>query len=302
MIRSVAYTLLAVGLVSQTLAEPSLEPYQPKLARMSTRNILGLQRRDIEGYSPTEQLCGVGDTCAEACGKGFRQCASKDSLTHCYNKLKKETCCPNGSGDSCDDGYFCTADEHGETWCCPDGLSLKECARKYDVPGPLTSQVPSTTKTTTKTTSTKDTSSEISHTSTTTEVTTTKDASTKTSRASTTEPTTTSTKFRKPESTDSTESTTTTKVAHHQSTLKSKLEETSTTSSAESTTTLLIDVSSADVSTEAITTQATILDSTPSSTPPASPSTSSIGDSGSGSHGPASSLALFLAGALAVLI
>lgn len=98
MIFNTAYTLLAVGFASQALAEPYREPYQPKLARMSTRNILGIQRRVLEGYSPMEQLCGDGDTCAEACGKGFKQCASKDALTHCYNSSKKQTCCPGGTG------------------------------------------------------------------------------------------------------------------------------------------------------------------------------------------------------------
>lgn len=96
-----AYTLLVIGFASQVLAEPFHEPYQPKLARMSTRNILGIQRRGTEGYSPMEQLCGDGDTCAEACGKGFKQCASKDDLTHCYNSLRKQTCCPGGTGGEC---------------------------------------------------------------------------------------------------------------------------------------------------------------------------------------------------------
>ncbi|KAF2968440.1 hypothetical protein GQX73_g5140 [Xylaria multiplex] len=295
MIYSVAYTLLAVGLVSQTLAEPAREPYQPKFARMSTRSILGLQRRAPEGYSPTEQLCGVGDTCAEACGKGFSQCASKDGLAHCYNRLKKQTCCPNGRGDSCDNGYFCTADDDGETWCCPDGLSLKECAQKYDIPGSLTSQVPSTTKTTTKATATKETSSEASNTS---ETTTTKEASTKTSHASTTESAITSTKSRKPATPDNTESASTTKTVHRELTSKSKSEETSTASPSESTTTLLVDVSSALVTTAAINTQATILDSTPSSTPSASPSTSSVSENGSGRNGPTNGLVFSLAGVL----
>ena len=98
MICSAAYPLLVVGLASQILAEPVREPYQPSLARMSTRNIIGLHRRDLEGYAPTELLCGEGDTCAEACGKGFDKCNSNDHLTHCYNPSKKQTCCPNGSG------------------------------------------------------------------------------------------------------------------------------------------------------------------------------------------------------------
>ncbi|KAI0910097.1 hypothetical protein F4823DRAFT_591682 [Ustulina deusta] len=292
MICSVAYTVLVVGLASRVLAGPSHEPYHPSLARMSTRDIIGLHRRDAEGYSPTEQLCGAGDTCADACGKGFKQCRSKDSLTHCYNSLKKQTCCPNGSGDSCDNGYFCTADEDAKTWCCPDGLSLKECAQKYDIPGPLTSQVlststsisTSTSTTTAKATTTKHTSSE--------EATTAK-------HTSTTELTTTSTKTGKPEST---ESTTISKTSHRQSTSESELGGTSTTtSSLASTTTLLIDASSASIFTEAIATQTPASDSAPSSTTPTS-STSSIGQSGSGNHGPANSLVLFLAGALAALI
>ncbi|KAI8953667.1 hypothetical protein F4801DRAFT_104244 [Xylaria longipes] len=297
------YTLLVLGLAGQTLAESLREPYQPKLARMSTRNILGLQRRVIEGYAPMEQLCREGDTCAEACGKGFKQCASKDDLTHCFNPLKKQTCCPGGTGDACDNGYFCSADEKGETWCCPDGLSLKECAQKYHIPGPLTSQAPhisttsattsaTTAKTTTKTKATKTSPAEASNTS---EI-----------SASTGKSAITSTKSKKPEST---ESTTTLKTVHHESTSKSKPKETTTATPSSSTTTLLIDVSSALVSTEAAATQTTALDSAPSSTPsstpstpPASTSTGIIGTNGSGSLGPVSGLVFFIAGALAALV
>ncbi|KAJ8127483.1 hypothetical protein O1611_g6153 [Lasiodiplodia mahajangana] len=277
------YSLLIAGLASQALAEPVREPYQPKLARMSTRNILGLQRRVLEGYAPMEQLCGDGDTCAEACGKGFKQCASKDKLTHCYNPLKKQTCCPGGSGDSCDNGYFCTSDEKKETWCCPDGLSLKECAQKYNIPGPLTSQAPPTPTTTS-----------TSKLSTTTKASATKDHSTTETPDSTISTTkaTTSTKSKKPESTESAESTTT----------KSKPKETSTTTSSVLTTTLLIDVSSAAPSTtEAAATQTTPLDSAPSSTLPAPASTTSVSENGSRSFGPTHSLMVFIVGALAAL-
>ncbi|KAI0117781.1 hypothetical protein GGR51DRAFT_267681 [Nemania sp. FL0031] len=269
------YTLLIAGLASQTLAEAVREPYQPKLARMSTRNILGLQRRALDGYAPMEQLCGEGDTCAEACGKGFKQCASKDKLTHCYNPLKKQTCCPGGSGDSCDNGYFCTSDEKKETWCCPDGLSLKECAQKYNIPGPLTSQAPPTPTTTT------------SKSSTTTKASVTKDPSTTEDSTTTvsTEKTTTSTKSKKPETTEST-------------TTKSKPEETSTVTSPAVTTTLLIDVSSAALSTEA---GATPVDSASSSTLSAPASTSSVSESGSSGFEPSHSLMFFIVGALVVL-
>ncbi|KAI1127374.1 hypothetical protein F5Y10DRAFT_194901 [Nemania abortiva] len=270
------YTLLVAGLASQTLAEPVREPYQPKLARMSTRNILGLHRRGVEGYAPMEQLCSVGDTCAEACGKGFKQCASKDGVAHCYNPLKKQTCCPGGSGDSCDNGYFCTADEKKETWCCPDGLSLKECAQKYNIPGPLTSQAPPTPTTTIITTKS----------STTTKASTTKSTSTAEAEASTTSAT--NTKSSKSESTEST-------------TTKSKPDETSAATSSVSTTTLLIDVSNAVTSTEAVATQTTPLDSTSSSTLPASASTSSVNENGSSNYGPSHGFVLFIAGVLAAL-
>ncbi|KAI1423309.1 hypothetical protein F5Y12DRAFT_758340 [Xylaria sp. FL1777] len=294
MICSVAYTVLVAGLASRILAEPSHGPNQPLLARMSTRNIIGLHRRDIEGYAPMEQLCGAGDTCAEACGKGFMQCKSKDALTHCYNSSAKQACCPNGGGDSCDNGYFCTADDAQKTWCCPDGLSLKECAQKYNIPGPLTSQIVSTSTTTstttTKATATKDTSSEASHIST-QEATTTNHASTK-------ESTTTSTNIKKPEST---EITTTLKTSHYQSTTNSEAEGTSTITNPPSPTTSLTDVSGASIATEAINAQATGSDSVPSLTPSASP-TSSVSKGGSGSYGPRNGLMFFLAGALAALI
>ncbi|KAI1302975.1 hypothetical protein F5Y03DRAFT_193150 [Xylaria venustula] len=297
MIYSTAYTLLVVGLASQILAEP-YEPHRPSLARMSTRNIIGFHRRDLEGYAPTEQICGDGDTCAEACGKGFTQCHSKDHLTHCYNPVKKETCCPNGSGESCDNGYFCTADDDDKTWCCPDGLTLKECAQKYNIPGPLTSQAVSTSKTTAKATSTKETTSKASHTSVTKEATTTQQTSTKESG-------TTSTKSKKPdttETTESTESTTLSKTPHHQSTSETRVKEaTSTSSSSPVSTTTPIETSGTSISTEAIATQSTTSDAVPTSTPPSS-TTSSASVGGSGHHGPVNSLLLSLAGVLAALI
>ena len=54
-------------------AEPlrQREPYQPQVARMSVRNLLGLQSRQDGAYNPDQQFCGQGDTCAEACGEGF---------------------------------------------------------------------------------------------------------------------------------------------------------------------------------------------------------------------------------------
>ncbi|KAJ3551587.1 hypothetical protein NPX13_g11326 [Xylaria arbuscula] len=304
MICSTAYTFLVVGLASQMLAEPIHEPHQPSLARMSTRDIIGLSRRGVEGYSPTELLCGEGDTCAEACGKGFAKCDSKDHLTHCYNPSKKQECCPNGSGDSCDKGYFCSADEDNKTWCCPDGLSLKECAQKYDIPGALTSQSPSTTtsKTTTKATATKETSSKVSHTSTVSkETTTTKKSSTK--ETSTKESISTTTKVRKPESTETTESISTTKPSHHHpiSKTKTETEESSTTTSTTTSSTIIAEETTSLITTPAVTAQTVASDPTTSATPAAA-TTSSVEQSGSGNHGPTGSLVLFIVGALVALV
>ena len=60
--------------------------------------------------------------------------------------------------DSCDIGYFCTADKTGDTFCCPDGMDLAECAKSYDVAGGLVSQTPPKV-TSTSTTSTSSSSS-----------------------------------------------------------------------------------------------------------------------------------------------
>ncbi|KAI1174636.1 hypothetical protein F4777DRAFT_377946 [Nemania sp. FL0916] len=267
-----AHALLAISLVSQASCGSIHEKYRPSLARMSTRNILGLHRRVIEGYSPTEHICGVGDTCAEACGKGFRQCASKDGAAHCYNYLEKQTCCPGGSGDSCDNGYFCTADEKGTTWCCPDGLSLKQCAQKYSIPGPLTSQAPSPRTTTTH------------------------------SKTSPIDPTHTRSKS---ENSGNTETITTPKVGQPTSTSKSELEETNTSASLAATTTLLIDVSSIISPTDTSAAQTTTLNSASESMPFTSlsaPSPSSTSGHGNSIHGPTHGLVLLIAAALAALI
>ncbi|KAI1409622.1 hypothetical protein F5Y13DRAFT_169687 [Hypoxylon sp. FL1857] len=141
-------SIAVLALAGQAIAEPLRQPYQLKFARMSPREIFGLDRRSDGGYSPEQQFCDSGKTCADACGKGFEQCASNDGVVHCFNKTAKQTCCPGKTGDSCDDGYFCTADERGATWCCPDNMTLKECAAAYSLPGSLTAATPSSTSTT----------------------------------------------------------------------------------------------------------------------------------------------------------
>ncbi|KAI8963870.1 hypothetical protein F5Y11DRAFT_346118 [Daldinia sp. FL1419] len=208
-------SLAIMALAGQAIAEPIRQPYRPKVAYMSPRALFGLGPRASGGYAPEQQFCGDGDTCAEACGKGFAQCASKDGVVHCFNKTAKQTCCPGKTGESCDKGYFCTADEGGATWCCPDNMTLEQCADAYNLPGSL---IPQTSSSTTKPKS--------SHTSTTHASTTTASAkgSTTTAKAATNTSSTKSTK-----STKSAASTTSTKTTPSPtSTTTSQTNETST--------------------------------------------------------------------------
>ncbi|KAF2466904.1 uncharacterized protein BDR25DRAFT_236045 [Lindgomyces ingoldianus] len=84
------------------------------------------------GYYPTTHFCGRGDTCAEACGATYVQCPS-DAGIYCYDPTIGEHCCPDGTGNSCSAGYFCSHDGAGTTYCCPDGMELSECAAAYSL-------------------------------------------------------------------------------------------------------------------------------------------------------------------------
>lgn len=35
--------------------------------------------------------------------------------------------------DACDNGYYCTTDGMGNTYCCPDGMDLGACAKAYSL-------------------------------------------------------------------------------------------------------------------------------------------------------------------------
>lgn len=135
--KSSALAFLAVA--SQVVAEP--QPYKAAGAvhKMSVRELFGVVRRTgSDGYSPSSSLCGLGTTCAEACGAGYATCKSTDDAIHCYDPSSAQTCCPDGSGNSCDDGYYCTGSVGGDTVCCPNSQSLTECAAAYSVSGSLT--------------------------------------------------------------------------------------------------------------------------------------------------------------------
>ncbi|KAH8680868.1 hypothetical protein BX600DRAFT_504617 [Xylariales sp. PMI_506] len=143
-------SILAVAAVFATQAAAESRPYKlPELPiKMSVRNVLsGLHRRDNDtsAYQPDAVFCGMGTTCSEACGYGFATCPSLQNEVHCYNASALQTCCPSGTGDSCDHGYYCTSDTKGSTFCCPEGSTTAECASRFNVTGGLTSQYPTTT-------------------------------------------------------------------------------------------------------------------------------------------------------------
>lgn len=117
---------------AHAIAEP--QPY--KLAVMPVLG-MSLSRRDTNGYQPEQSVCGDGDTCSEACGAGYTECAAVDDSIHCFNPEAKQQCCQDGTGNSCDDGYYCTQDTKQQTWCCPDNMDLAACAAAYNVDGGL---------------------------------------------------------------------------------------------------------------------------------------------------------------------
>ncbi|KAH7165485.1 hypothetical protein EDB81DRAFT_254896 [Dactylonectria macrodidyma] len=171
MLFSSAASIALVAFASNVAAEP--KPY-----KLVSAPVLGLSlaRRDTNGYQPEQTVCGDGNTCAEACGEGYETCPSTDDSTHCFNPANAQICCSDGSGNSCDEGYYCSHDTVANTWCCPESMSLVECAAAYNVDGALVSDaayvssaVPTTTSTTAEPTTTSTTEVEY----TTPEVTTT---------------------------------------------------------------------------------------------------------------------------------
>ncbi|KAL2017338.1 hypothetical protein VTK56DRAFT_2311 [Thermocarpiscus australiensis] len=82
------------------------------------------------GYHPEFGSCGSGTTCEDACGPNWLSCEASTTLSlFCYNKVDlNQTCCANGSGRACDNGYYCAWQEFGgRVWCCENGQSLEEC-------------------------------------------------------------------------------------------------------------------------------------------------------------------------------
>ncbi|KAK3390217.1 hypothetical protein B0H63DRAFT_519449 [Podospora didyma] len=156
--------LAALAFALHAAAEPM--PYKPQVMKMSVRQLFGVVRReDVPGYQPEQAVCGTGATCADACGAGFTTCESGDSQVHCFNPAAAQTCCPDNTGNSCDAGYFCAADTVGETWCCPNGMSLTACAAAYSVSGGLVSETAKPTTSSTRVSSVVSTSAPVTTTS-----------------------------------------------------------------------------------------------------------------------------------------
>ncbi|KAF1358387.1 hypothetical protein EJ07DRAFT_87927, partial [Lizonia empirigonia] len=86
------------------------------------------------GYTPDTTYCGRGNTCEEACGANSVECPSTDtSMLYCHFSTDGSACCPDGSGNSCEAGYYCTSDSTGDTYCCPDGVDTANCAAQYSI-------------------------------------------------------------------------------------------------------------------------------------------------------------------------
>jgi len=135
-------SVLIAAVLAAAEPAPQLMPY--KLAKMSLNQAFGLMGRQASGYAPTQTFCGAGDDCPTACGAGTAQCASNDGDLHCFTPDAGQQCCPDGFGNACDEGYYCTDNSDG-TWCCPNGTSLADCAALYGVSS-LTSVAFSTTQ------------------------------------------------------------------------------------------------------------------------------------------------------------
>jgi hypothetical protein len=113
------FNTMAVASVFVASALAAAEPAPYMIGKMSLNTAFGLMKRQA-GYQPTQTYCGPGADCASSCGAGYVQCPSSDGDLHCYDPTIQQTCCPDGTGNSCAEGFFCTEDASGNTWCCPN--------------------------------------------------------------------------------------------------------------------------------------------------------------------------------------
>ncbi|KAF2275219.1 uncharacterized protein EI97DRAFT_81529 [Westerdykella ornata] len=122
--------LISLGLMATTAlaASGAFSPVH-HFGAMHPRDSLGKRQN---GYYPSTSYCGPGDTCEESCGPTYKTCPSKEDL-YCFDPTIGEQCCPDLSGNSCDEGYYCTNDPEGVTYCCPNDLDLSNCAAAYSL-------------------------------------------------------------------------------------------------------------------------------------------------------------------------
>ena len=97
-------------------------------AALAADDLLNRRQTPPPGYHPEFGSCGSGTTCENACGPNWESCQASTTLSlFCYNKVDlKQTCCENGSGRACDEGFYCAWQEFGgKVWCCENAsLSL----------------------------------------------------------------------------------------------------------------------------------------------------------------------------------
>ncbi|RDA96223.1 hypothetical protein CP533_1721 [Ophiocordyceps camponoti-saundersi (nom. inval.)] len=108
---------------------------------MAVYNPLIRREDGSAAYQPELAMCKEGmNSCEEACGEGFVQCpvsgGGKDQA-HCADRLRGESCCMGGHGQSCAAGFYCTVDTTGNNFCCPQGQDLSTCQHEQKVAGQL---------------------------------------------------------------------------------------------------------------------------------------------------------------------
>ncbi|KAK3352895.1 hypothetical protein B0T25DRAFT_543064 [Lasiosphaeria hispida] len=125
------------------LALPLCYAQERQFLRWRSPDMAGLSGEDIfrrqtppPGYHPEFGTCGSGTTCENACGNDWLSCRASTELSlFCYNKVQlNQTCCENGSGRACDNGYYCAWNTFGgKVWCCKNGQSREECGVEDEV-------------------------------------------------------------------------------------------------------------------------------------------------------------------------
>ncbi|KAK3331455.1 hypothetical protein B0H66DRAFT_598936 [Apodospora peruviana] len=126
MLLTTTTTLVLLLRVSQ-LAEGELAYQSWRSPNLAALKLYGRQRGD--GYNPEFGTCGVGQTCAEACGDDFTACsADVISVLFCYNPGAGQTCCPGGTGRACDANFYCAKEPDGGLIYCCDEADSRSCS------------------------------------------------------------------------------------------------------------------------------------------------------------------------------